>query len=439
MIDLIPPHAIEAERSLLGCSLFTGRETEVKGEFFYQDSHRIINDTINSLVGTGKAIDLVTVCDELTQGNKLEAVGGASYIASLFDIGVDSPNIEAYRRIIQSKSNLRRILQFCTDTIAEVTSNGHNPDQFCLEWQIKAQSLVDVERGKQEPLVDTIKRVMKEIEYRSENKSDLIGIPSGFIDVDKLTRGFRPSNLYVLAGRPSMGKTSFALCAARHAGREGNPIMIVSIEMSREELIIRLLGIESKVDTERIQTGTMNREEYVKVLKAASKINELPIIIIDNEKITDAEIHHLARKHKPSMVFIDHLGLVDSATRHENETLKIGALTKSGKAMAKRLKIPVIYLCQLNRQVEQRTDKRPLLSDLRQSGEIEQDADGVIFLYRDEYYNPENTKEKGIAEARIAKHRNGRIGTVKLAWIQHSASFESLAWCGNEESRRYAD
>ncbi|MGC8493292.1 MAG: replicative DNA helicase [Syntrophobacteraceae bacterium] len=435
----IPPQQIEAEQSLLGgimvdSSGLPAALEVLKGDEFYKESHRVIFTAIQDLFERNEPIDILTVTNLLDQRKQLEGVGGASYIAALTDTMPTAANVGAYAKIIGEKAVLRRLIQSANEIIASAYGGGKSSEEV-LDTAESAIFKVAERRIRNSyfPLKEVIKKNIEAIERYQEYRESVTGVPSGYRDLDKLTAGFQKSDLIIIAARPSMGKTAFALNIARNAAMDnGVPVGIFSLEMSKEQLAMRLLCAEARVDSHKIRSGFLSRQECGKLLQAAGLYMDVPIYIDDTPSISPLELRAKARRMMSDqglgMVLVDYLQLMRGRETSERREQEISDISRSLKGLAKELDIPVIALSQLNRKVEERTDKRPLLSDLRESGAIEQDADVIAFIYRDEAYTKQACKEPGVAEIIIGKQRNGPSGeTVKLAYINTYTRFENLA------------
>ncbi len=405
----------------------------LRPEDFYYDSHRIIFEAIVELFDEDKAVDLVTLAEKLRIKNKIDAVGGLEYLALLTNLVPTAANIEYYAHIVEEKSIVRLIIQICTQIIKE-----------SYESEIEAAELLD--RSQHLILQLSQKRIrsdfvslktivtdafekIEELYHRNEH---VTGVPSGFVDLDYITSGFHASELIVVAARPGMGKTSFCLNVAQHAGiAKKIPVAIFSLEMSREQIAQRMLCGEAEIDASRVRRGFVTEKDWPVLASAAGRLAGATIYIDDTPGISVLELRAKARRLKVEknlgMVIIDYLQLMSGQNRSENRQQEISEISRSLKAMARELNVPVIAVSQLSRAVEQRSPKRPQLSDLRESGAIEQDADLVMFIYREEYYNPNTQSKKNIAEVIIAKQRNGPIGTVELLFKSAYTKFESLS------------
>ena len=435
----IPPQQIEAEQSLLGgimvdsAGLPSALEV-LKGDEFYKESHRIIFTAIQDLFERNEPVDILTVTNLLEERKLLESVGGASYIAALTDAMPTSSNVAAYAKIINEKAVMRRLIQSANEIISFAYGGGKNSEEVLDSAEAAIFRIAERRiRTSYFPLKEVIKKNIETIERYQEYRETVTGVPSGYKELDRLTAGFQKSDLIIIAARPSMGKTALGLCVARNAAKDsGVPVAFFSLEMSKEQLAMRLLCSEARVDSHKIRSGFLSRQECGKLLQAAGLFMDVPIYIDDTPGISPLELRAKARRIMSDqglgLVIVDYLQLMrgrESAERREQE---ISEISRSLKGLAKELDIPVIAIAQLNRKVEERTDKRPLLSDLRESGAIEQDADVIAFIYRDEIYAKHGCKEPGVAEIIIGKQRNGPSGeTVKLAYISTYTRFENLA------------
>jgi replicative DNA helicase len=435
----IPPQQIEAEQSLLGgimvdsSGLPAALET-LKGDEFYKESHRVIFTAIQDLFERNEPVDILTVTNLLEERKQLEGVGGASYIAALTDAMPTATNVAAYAKIVNEKAVMRRLIQSANEIISFAYGGGRNTEEILDNAEAAIFRIAERRiRSSYFPLKEVIKKNIETIERYQEYRETVTGVPSGYRDLDKLTAGFQKSDLIIIAARPSMGKTALGLCIARNAAMEtGVPVGFFSLEMSKEQLAMRLLCAEARVDSHKIRSGFLSRQECGKLLQAAGLFMDVPIYIDDTPSISPLELRAKARRMMADqglgLVVVDYLQLMrgrDTAERREQE---ISEISRSLKGLAKELDIPVIAIAQLNRKVEERTDKRPLLSDLRESGAIEQDADVIAFIYRDEVYAKQGAKEPGVAEIIIGKQRNGPSGeTIKLAYINTYTRFENLA------------
>jgi replicative DNA helicase len=434
----IPPQQIEAEQSVLGGILIDNEGLSpafeiLRGDEFYKDSHRMIFRVIQELFEKNEPVDLLTVVDLLAVKNQLEAVGGASYIASLVDAVPSATNVGAYARIVNEKALLRRLIQAANEIAAWGYGGGKSVEEILDHAESVIFSITENRiRSSYFPIKEVVKKSIETIESFQENREMVTGVPCNYVDLDKLTAGFQKSDLIIVAGRPSMGKTAFALNVARNAAvQSGVPVGIFSLEMSKEQLAMRLLCAEARVDSHKIRTGFLSQQECAKLITAAGTFMEAPIYIDDTPAISTLELRAKARRMMADrglgMVIVDYLQLMRGREGSERREQEISEISRGLKALAKEMNVPVMALSQLNRKVEERNNKRPLLSDLRESGAIEQDADVIAFIYRDEVYHPD-TQDKGIAEIIIGKQRNGPTGEVKLHYINSYTRFENLAY-----------
>lgn len=446
----LPPQNIDAERSILGGILIENEAIHnvleiINSDDFYDEHNKIIFENITTLAQANKPIDIITLTEELKKGSKLEGIGGAAYIAYLTDTVATAANIDYYATIVKEKSLLRQLITRSTEVITE----AYNIDVDILDFIDRAEkNIFEIAQKHNTKTYASIKEIIKEsftkIEKLYERKEAVTGVPSGFRDLDKMTSGFQNSDLIIIAGRPSMGKTAFCLNAIGHASIKSKvPCLFFSLEMSKEQLGVRLLSSEGKVDSTRIRSGFLKETDWHKLAKSASSVAEAPLFIDDTPGISITEIRARARRLKREfnlgLIVIDYLQLINVRGRVgyinkiDSREQEISFISRSLKALAKELNVPVIALSQLNRAVEQRHDKRPMMADLRESGAIEQDADVIAFIYRDEVYN-EESEDKGIAEIIIGKQRNGPIGHVKLSFVHEYTRFENLEKEAKQES-----
>ncbi len=401
-------------------------------EDFYRNSHRIIFESIIELFEEDQACDIVTLVAKLRQKNQLEAVGGIDYLTQLVNIVPTAANAEYYAHIVEEKSIFRSVINLCTRIIKE----SYDSDLDAKELLDRAQNwILQLSQKKIRydfvPLKAIINEAFDRIEELYHRDEHVTGVPSGFVDLDLITAGFQPSDFVVVAARPGMGKTSLCLNIAQYVGTKKNiPVAIFSLEMSKDQVAQRMLCSEARIDAAKVRKGFIAEKEWPELARAAGRLAEASIFIDDTPSISVLELRAKARRLKAEkdlgLVIVDYLQLMRGYGRPENRQQEISEISRSLKAMARELNVPVIAVSQLSRAVEQRTPKRPQLSDLRESGAIEQDADLVLLIYREEYYNP-NTPKKGIAEIIIAKQRNGPIGTVELVFQRDYARFENLA------------
>jgi len=450
-IEKTMPQNIDAEQSVLG-SLFLSRDAISKvsrflqAQDFYLEGHRLVYEAILNLEEEGRPVDLISVINWLKNKDVLEKVGGAAYVASLAGLMPTAANVEYHARIVEEKALLRNLIQIATRIAGLGYEGAEDVDRLIDEaeemlLQLTARRSSSVFSSLQELLL----KVLKHIEERYRHKGSLSGVASGFVDLDKLCCGMQPGDLIIVAARPAMGKTSFALNLAHHVALKGRvPVAVFSLEMSREQLVQRLLCAEARVDQQKVRSGYLEEGDWARLTQAAALLSKAPLYIDDSALLSVRQIRAKARrlqleKGGLGLIVIDYLQLMQGNRRLENRQQEITDISRSLKGLAKDLNVPVVALAQLSRQVENRLEKRPILSDLRESGSLEQDADVVMFIYRDEYYRPD-TEDKGIAEIIVAKQRNGPNGVVKLAFLKEFTSFLNLAPQGSvpEESGQQA-
>ncbi|HZT14680.1 MAG TPA: replicative DNA helicase [Gaiellaceae bacterium] len=435
----IPPQNLDAEESVLGAMMLSSGAIGAVSEIvdaadFYRDSHGQIYRAILALYGRGEPVDAITVVDELDRLGRLDDVGGQDRVHELAALVPAASNAAHYARIIHEMGTLRGLIRAGND-IARLGFDrpGEAVDLVDRAEQIVFELSQQRVSGEFTHIDDLLKESFERITLLMEAGSDLTGTPSGFRDLDRLTSGFQPGNLVIVAARPSMGKSALALCmAANVAVRHAKPVALFTLEMSKSEVTQRLMCAEGKVESQRLRTGKLATDDWPRLTAACSKLNKAPIYVDDTGSITMMEIRSKLRRLKMKepelgLVIVDYLQLMTSGTTVENRVQEVSQISRSLKVLARELDVPIVALSQLSRAVEQRHDKRPILSDLRESGSIEQDADLVLFVYRDEYYNPEDTESAGIAELILAKHRNGPTGTEKLAFQKRYAKFSDLA------------
>ncbi|HVS54952.1 MAG TPA: replicative DNA helicase [Casimicrobiaceae bacterium] len=443
----VPPHSIEAEQSVLGGLLLDNGAADriadfLSGDHFYSDAHRLLYNAIMQLIGDNKPADVVTVAEALGSINKLDYVGGMSYLAALVENVPTAANIRRYAEIVHERAILRR-LAAAGGEIAESAFHplGRSVREILDQAETKVFEIAEHgARGQQgfQDIRPLLTQVVERIEflYNRDNPSDVTGIATGFTDLDRMTSGLQEGDLIVIAGRPSMGKTSLALNIAEHIALVLKmPVAIFSMEMGATQLAMRLMGSVGRLDQQKIRTGRLTNDDWERLSGALGKLNDAPIHIDETPAMNALEVRarsrRLARQYggKLGAIVVDYLQLMQAVSDGENRATEISEISRSMKALAKELKVPVLALSQLNRSLEQRPNKRPVMSDLRESGAIEQDADVILFIYRDEVYNPD-TQEKGVAEIIIGKQRNGPIGMVRLAFLGENTRFENLASAG---------
>ena len=437
ILKRVLPHSVEAEQSVIGSMLMdreaiTVASEQISGDDFYGKQYGILFDTMVELNDEGKPVDLVTLQDRLKEKGVPPEISSLEYIRDIVAAVPTSANIKYYANIVAEKSVLRKLIRVNEDIANNCYSQKDSLDVLLEETEKKVFEISQKRNnGDFVPIRQVVMNAMNMIEQASKQKGAVTGIASGFIDLDYKTAGFQPSDLILVAARPSMGKTAFVLNLAQHAAFKDNyAVAIFSLEMSKEQLVNRLLALESKVNSHNIRTGNMRDDEWEKLIESADVIGRSKLLIDDTPGISIGELRSKCRKFKLEydlkMIIIDYLQLMTGSGKSESRQQEISEISRSLKALARELHVPVIALSQLSRAVEQRPDHRPMLSDLRESGAIEQDADVVMFIYRDDYYN-HDTELKNVAEIIIAKQRNGAIGTVNLAWLPDYTQFANLA------------
>jgi len=438
-----PPHSIETEQSVLGGLMLDNQSWDkiadiITDDDFYRHDHKLIFHHISKLIEHNKPADVVTVAESLENSAELQTVGGLAYIGAMVQNTPSAANIKRYAEIVRERSIMRSLAQVGV----QIADSAYNPaGRTAANLLDEAESKVfeiaeEGARGKQGfvDLQPLLKQVVERIEllYSRDNPSGVTGIASGFHDLDQKTSGFQPGDLIIVAGRPSMGKTAFSLNIAENVALELNkPVAVFSMEMGGAQLAMRMLGSVGRLDQHRVRTGRLDDDDWPKLTHALGKLNDAPIYIDESAALNALELRARARRlyrqfNGLGLIVIDYLQLMSSASQGENRATEISEISRALKALAKELKVPVIALSQLNRSLEQRPNKRPVMSDLRESGAIEQDADVILFIYRDEVYDPD-TQDKGIAEIIIGKQRNGPIGTVNLTFLGEYTRFESYA------------
>ncbi len=432
----LPPQNLNAEQSVLGAMLLDKNAIMKAVEIlvpdsFYRDAHRVIFEAILSLFEKSEPVDIVTVTNELVKAGKIEHAGGSVYISDLLNSVPTAANIEYYARIVEEKSVLRRLINAGTQIVKESYNDETDVDGVLDEAE---RTIFDIalNRIKQDfhKVDKVLKTVLDRIDKLYGNKDAITGMPSGFVDIDKMTAGFQNSELIVLAARPSVGKTALALNFASNAAiKHKIPVAIFSLEMSKEQLAQRMLCCEAEIDAQKLKTASLSDTGWKRLTKAIGRISEAPIFIDDSPLLTPMEMRAKARRmkmeHNIGMIVVDYLQLMQGKSgKEENRVQVISEITRSLKTLAREIDVPVIALSQLSRGIEQRQDRMPRLSDLRDSGEIEQTADLVMFIHREDYYNA-NTEKGNIAEIIIAKQRNGPTGTVELVFRKEFTKFEN--------------
>jgi replicative DNA helicase len=436
------PHNLEAEKSVLGAILihneaFNHAAELIDSRDFFRDAHRRIFDKMVQLSERNDPIDFVTLKEELGRSGELEEVGGPAYIASLADGVPRSANVEHYARIVKEKATLRNLIQSANRILSEAY-RAEEDAEVILDGAEKAIFEIAEDRIREGfvPLRDLVQSSFATIEKLQQHKGLVTGVPTGFIDLDEMTSGLQPSDLVLVAARPSMGKTSFVLNIAQHVGTQTDmTVGFFSLEMSKEQLFMRMLTAEARIDAHRFRSGYLNEKDYGRLSHALGTLAEARVFIDDTASLGVLEMRAKARRlqaeHGLHLLIIDYIQLMQGRGRFESRQAEIASISRSLKGLAKELKIPIVALSQLSRASETRSDHRPQLSDLRESGALEQDADVVMFIYRDEQYRDAdgqpNQESEGIAEIIIGKQRNGPVGTAKLAFIKEHTRFENLA------------
>ncbi|MCI9276907.1 replicative DNA helicase [bacterium D16-50] len=436
ILKRVLPHSMEAEQSVIG-SMIMDREAIVvaseliSSEDFYNKQYGVLFETMCELNDAGSPVDLVTLQNRLQSKDVPPEVSSLEFVRDILSAPLITANIKHYANIVAEKSTLRKLIRL-NEEIANACYGGKESLEYILEdtekrvFQLVQKRTTDA----YVPIRQVVMNAMDKIEAAAKNKGSVTGIPTGFLDLDYRTAGLQPSDLILIAARPSMGKTALMLNLARNVAFKKNLCMAVfSLEMSKEQLVNRMFSMESNVDSQKLRTGQLNDQEWEKLIESAGVIGKSSLIIDDTPGISIAELRSKCRKYKLehglSVIMIDYLQLMTGSGRTDSRQQEISDISRSLKSLARELSVPVIALSQLSRAVEQRPDHRPMLSDLRESGAIEQDADVVMFIYRDEYYNKDSEK-RGITELIIAKQRNGPIGTVELAWIPEYQRFANL-------------
>ncbi len=435
----MPPQNLEAEESVLGAMLISataiGTVTEIlDASDFYRESHGIVFRAMIGLWGKGEPVDAITLADELDGRSELERIGGRAKIAELAVLVPAASNVEHYARIVKEMATLRGLVRVGQ----EITRLGIDRPGETVDLVDRAeQAVFNLAQQRVTGDFTHIQSLLKEgfdrIMHLYEAGADLTGVPSGFRDLDRLTSGFQPGNLIILAARPSMGKSALALCVAANLGvRHETPVALFTLEMSKSEVTQRLMCSEAKVDSQKLREGKLRQDDWPMLTAACDKLMKAPIYVDDSGSITMMELRSKARRLKSrepalGLIVVDYLQLMSTGSNVENRVQEVSQISRSLKILARDLEVPILALSQLSRGVEQRQEKRPVLSDLRESGSLEQDADLVFFVYRDEYYNGEESDSQGVAEVILAKHRNGATDTVKLSFLKRYAKFTDLA------------
>ena len=439
----IPPHSLEAESSVLGGLLLDNSAWDRVGDLlsdsdFYRYEHRLVYTAVSTLVNANRAADVITVFENLQSQGKAEEIGGLAYLNSLAQYVPSAANIRRYAEIVRERAILRKLVSV-SDEIATsaLNTNGRPVPNILDEAEQKIFNIGEegsrMRQGFQS-MGNLVVELLDRVEEMSQNPNDITGVPTGFFDLDRMTSGMQAGDLIVLAARPSMGKTALAINIAENVAlKEGLPVAVFSMEMGASQLAIRIVGSIGRIDQGRLRTGKLHDEEWPRLAEAVERLRTVSLSIDETPGLTPSELRASARRlarncGKLGLVVVDYLQLMSgsSGSDGDNRATELGEISRGLKMLAKELQCPVIALSQLNRGVEQRTDKRPMMSDLRESGAIEQDADVIMFIYRDDYYN-KDSKEPGVAEIIIGKQRNGPTGTVKLTFLKPITKFESYA------------
>jgi len=434
----IPPQNVEAEKSVLGSMLIDdeaiGLAVELLDEsWFYEEAHRRIYRAIVDLYTNRKNVDLITLTNKLKSDGTLEEVGGVTYISTIIDVVPTSANVEHYSQIVKEKGILRKLIRNATQIIHESYESTGEVEEIVDKAEKLIFEIAELkQKTKSELIKDLVRQGIEKLDLLYKRKEHITGLATGFKEFDKMTSGLQNSDLIILAGRPSMGKSGLAVSIAENAAVENKKaVAIFSLEMSKEQLVQRMLCSQARVDAHKVRSGFLSPSDWPKLTAAAGKLSESRIIIDDTPAISALELRAKARRLKTNfdidLIVLDYLQLMRGNVKSDNRQQEISEISRSIKALARELNVPIIALSQLSRAVESRQDHRPQLSDLRESGAIEQDADVVVLLIREEYYEP-TEENKGIADLIIAKQRNGPVGTIKLSFIKEYVRFENLAY-----------
>jgi replicative DNA helicase len=433
----LPPQNLEAEQAVLGAVLLDNAAINkvlevLTANDFYRESHRRIFKAMLDLSEQNEAADYITVTDYLRRKNLLEQVGGATYLTEILNCTPTAANVRHHAKIVHEKALLRNLITIATEIVSRGYEGRESVDELLDQAENKIFAIADQKMGSGfATMKEAVKKGVELIERLYEKKELVTGVPTGFKELNKLTAGYQPSDLVIIAGRPSMGKTTFALCTAQHVAIDKRGIVaIFSLEMSKEQLVLRMLCSEARVDAQKVRTGFVAPDDWKRLVPAAGRLSEARIFIDDSASISILEMRAKARRlkaeHGMSLVIVDYLQLMRGSGDAESREKEISEISRSLKALAKELQVPVIALSQLSRAVESRNDRRPVLADLRESGAIEQDADVVLFIYREEVYH-QTEENRGKAEVIVGKQRNGPIGNVPLTFIDRYTRFENYA------------
>ena len=439
----LPPHSVEAEQSVLGGLLLENSAWDkiadlIRPEDFYRHDHRLIYQVISQLIEQGKPADIITVGERLQTMGELENVGGLPYLVALAQNTPSAANIRRYTEIVRERAILRKLIEIGSDIAESAYQPAGKTAAELLDQAEKkvfdiAEAGARAQRGfmNLQSLLSSVVERIDEL-FNRENQSDVTGIPTGYTDLDQKTAGLQPGDLIIVAGRPSMGKTAFSLNIGEHVAIDsGLPVAVFSMEMGGSQLVMRMLGSVGRLDQQRLRSGRLLEDDWPRLTYALGKLNDAPMFIDETPALNALELRARSRRlhrqcGKLGLIIIDYLQLMSSVTSGENRATEISEISRSLKALAKELNVPIIALSQLNRSLEQRPNKRPVMSDLRESGAIEQDADVILFIYRDEVYNPDSP-DKGTAEIIIGKQRNGPIGSTRLTFLAEHTRFENYS------------
>ena len=447
----LPPHSLEAEQSLIGGLLLDNTAWEriadlVTGEDFYRDDHRRIYQHISKLIDFGRPADTVTVFESLEKSGEADQAGGLAYLAEIANNTPSAANIRRYAEIVHERAILRKLVAVGDEIAASALAPSGKEAKILLD-EAEARVFEIAEAGARhssgfQPIQPILKQVIDRVQelYDRDNPSEVTGVPSGFIDLDEKASGLQPSDMLIVAGRPSMGKTSFALNVAEHVAVEKRlPVAIFSMEMPGTQLATRFIASVGRIDMQRIRNGRLSDDDWQRLTMAMGKLYEAPLYIDETPGLNPIDLRARARRlarqcGRLGLIVIDYLQLMNGTREADNRATELSEISRSVKALAKELHVPIIALSQLNRSLEQRPNKRPLMSDLRESGAIEQDADIIMFIYRDEVYNPDSP-DKGTAELIIGKHRNGPTGMVRMTFLGEYTRFENFTGGGTAPVR----
>ncbi len=439
----LPPHSVEAEQSVLGGLLLENSAWDkiadlIRPEDFYRHDHRLIYQVISQLIEQGKPADIITAGERLQSMGELENVGGLPYLVALAQNTPSAANIRRYTEIVRERAILRKLIEIGSDIAESAYQPAGKTAAELLDQAEKkvfdiAEAGARAQRGfmNLQSLLSSVVERIDEL-FNRENQSDVTGIPTGYTDLDQKTAGLQPGDLIIVAGRPSMGKTAFSLNIGEHVAIDsGLPVAVFSMEMGGSQLVMRMLGSVGRLDQQRLRSGRLLEDDWPRLTYALGKLNDAPMFIDETPALNALELRARSRRlhrqcGKLGLIIIDYLQLMSSVTSGENRATEISEISRSLKALAKELNVPIIALSQLNRSLEQRPNKRPVMSDLRESGAIEQDADVILFIYRDEVYNPDSP-DKGTAEIIIGKQRNGPIGSTRLTFLAEHTRFENYS------------